>query len=151
MTEEERGQFQTIIHTLHDQTEAMVELTRHVTALGGLQHTYAVQAQTLADIRADLAAIETRQAALIAQITSITTTAIQTTRPSYMIQVGGFVLAVTLLILNLLGYSAGLHHGRFEISRILPAETPTDQGRGVAESPVHLPSGKTDDRRWAQP
>lgn len=139
MTEEQRGQFETIIHTLHDQTEAMVELTRHVTALGGLHQTYALQAQTLGEIRADLAAIETRQAALIAQITSITTTAIQTTRPSYMIQVGGFVLAVTLLILNLLGYSAGLHHGRFEISRIFPIEETADKGRGVAQSDVHVP------------
>lgn len=131
MTEEERGNLQTIIHTLHDQTEAMVELTRHVSALNGLAHSYTHQAQTLTEIRADLAAIESRQSALIAQITSITTTAIQSTRPSYMIQVGGFVLAVTLLILNLLGYSAGFTHGRLEISRTLSAEEATYQGRGV--------------------
>jgi hypothetical protein len=133
MTEDERGHFQTIIHTLHDQTEAMVELTRHVTALNGLTHSYTIQAQTLGEIRADLAAIETRQAALIAQITSITTTAIQSTRPSYMIQVGGFVLAVTLLILNLLGYSAGFTHGRLEITRTLSPEEANHSGRGVAK------------------
>jgi hypothetical protein len=34
-----------------------------------------------------------------------------------LIQVGGFTLAVTLLILNLLGYSAGMKNGRFEIVR----------------------------------
>lgn len=151
MTEEERSNLVDVVQTLHDQTEAIVELTRHVTALSSLTASYQVQAQAVTEIRSDLAAIETRQAALIAQITSITTTAIQSSRPSYMIQVGGFVLAVTLLILNLLGYSAGFSNGRLEISRTYEIDETADSRRGVAESNVHLPSGKVDDRRWTKP
>lgn len=117
MTEEERINLCDVVEQLRAQTEAIVELTRNVAALNSLTSSYQVQASAVTEIRADLAAIETRQSALISQITSLTTQAIQSHRPAHIIQVGGFVLAVTLLILNLLGYSAGFSHGRLEISR----------------------------------
>lgn len=117
MTDDERVKLCDVVEQLRAQTEAIVELTRNVTALSSLPVSLSLQAQTVAEIRSDLAAIETRQSALISQITSLTTQAIQSHRPAHLIQVGGFVLAVTLLILNLLGYSAGFSHGRLEISR----------------------------------
>lgn len=117
MTDDERVNLCDVVEQLRAQTEAIVELTRNVTALSSLPVSLSLQAQTVAEIRSDLAAIETRQSALISQITSLTTQAIQSHRPAHLIQVGGFVLAVTLLILNLLGYSAGFSHGRLEISR----------------------------------
>lgn len=117
MTDDERVNLCDVVEQLRAQTEAIVELTRNVTALSSLPVSVSLQAQTVAEIRSDLAAIETRQSALISQITSLTTQAIQSHRPAHLIQVGGFVLAVTLLILNLLGYSAGFSHGRLEISR----------------------------------
>ena len=117
MTDDERVKLCDVVEQLRAQTEAIVELTRNVTALSSLPVSVSLQAQTVAEIRSDLAAIETRQSALISQITSLTTQAIQSHRPAHLIQVGGFVLAVTLLILNLLGYSAGFSHGRLEISR----------------------------------
>lgn len=117
MTEEERVNLCDVVEHLRTQTEAIVELTRNVTALSTLPTSLTLQAQSVAEIRSDLAAIETRQSALISQITSLTTQAIQSHRPAHLIQVGGFTLAVTLLILNLLGYSAGIKNGRFEIVR----------------------------------
>lgn len=117
MTEEERINLCDVVEQLRTQTEAIVELTRNVTALSSLPVSVSLQAQAVTEIRSDLAAIETRQSALISQITSLTTQAIQSHRPAHLIQVGGFVLAVTLLILNLLGYSAGLKNGRFEVAR----------------------------------
>lgn len=133
MTEQERADLSDVIRGLAAQTEAIVELTRHVTALTSLTGSYAQQAQAVTEIKSDLAAIETRQAALIAQITSITTQAIANSKPGYIIQVGGFVLAVTLLVLNLLGYSAGFSHGRFEILRNDAPSEVTDTRRGVAK------------------
>ena len=129
MTEEERINLCDVVEQLRTQTEAIVELTRNVAALNSLTSSYQVQASAVTEIRADLAAIETRQSALISQITSLTTQAIQSQRPAHLIQVGGFVLAVTLLILNLLGYSAGLRNGRFEILRYdSSSEAPNSRG-----------------------
>lgn len=116
MTEEERGNLCDVVEQLRTQTEAIVELTRNVTALSSLPMSLSLQAQNVTEIRSDLAAIEARQSALIAQITSLTTQAIQSHRPAQLIQVGGFVLAVTLLILNLLGYTAGVHNGKIQLN-----------------------------------
>ena len=75
MTEEERVNLCDVVEHLRTQTEAIVELTRNVTALSTLPTSLTMQAQSVAEIRSDLAAIETRQSALISQITSLTTQA----------------------------------------------------------------------------
>lgn len=116
-----------IAKLIESQIEAMAELSRQIGSLSSLSSSYETQAEAIQDIRSDLAAIETRQSALIAQITSITTQAIQSSRPSNLIQVGGFVLIVTLIGLNLLGYSAMVKDGHFEISKNKRTQDPNNR------------------------
>lgn len=76
-----------------------------------LKPILAEQARILSDIRADLRETDARQIRLIEGLTTLTKDVVTTSRPSHTIQIGGFVLAVTLLLLNLLGLriSAGRH------------------------------------------
>ena len=85
------------------------------------------QLRILAEIRADLRAMEAHQIRLVESLTSLTKDALTQARPGATIQVGGFVLAVTLLLLNLLGLrvTAGKNG--------LPIET-NDDGRSVVEN-----------------
>lgn len=61
------------------------------------------QARILAEIRQDLREAEARQLKLVESLTSLTKDVMTTSRPAATIQIGGFVLAVIMLLMNSLG------------------------------------------------
>ena len=89
------------------QTKAIDQLTRHVNALSPLVSNMRENALLVREIRNDLIGIDGRQATLNKRMDELTSQAMTMGRPTAMIQVGGFVLAVTLLLLNLLGMRIG--------------------------------------------
>jgi hypothetical protein len=106
------------LQMLADQALAIADLRKQVYTLvadvGGLKE----HADIMREIKADITAIESRQSALIASITGLASQAIASSRPGNLVQIGGFVLAVTLLLLNLIGYSVGFHNGRVSLEHI---------------------------------
>lgn len=118
-----------------------------------LKPLLAEQSRILTEIRADLRETEARQVRLIESLTGLTKDVMTSSRPSSTIQIGGFVLAVTLLLLNLLGLriSAGRHGISIETeaSGRTTIEAPNPR-RGVEGQAISLQSREADDRSGAQ-
>ena len=119
-----------------------------------LKPILAEQARILSDIRADLRETDARQIRLIEGLTTLTKDVVTTSRPSHTIQIGGFVLAVTLLLLNLLGLriSAGRHGISIETETGGRTSSSTSHSGGRVESQaVSVHERETDNRGRPQP
>lgn len=103
------------LQMLADQALAIADLRKQVFSLVSDVGDLKEHAEIMREIKADITAIESRQSALIASITGLASQAIASSRPGSIVQIGGFVLAVTLLVLNLIGYSVGFNNGRVSL------------------------------------
>lgn len=132
MTEEKLGE---ALRMLSEQALALADLRKQVQSLTSLTGDVREQAEIMREIKADITAIESRQSALIASITGLASQAIASSKPGSLVQIGGFVLAVTLLILNFIGYHVGVHNGRVSLEYAAPNQTAqeADRARGVGK------------------
>lgn len=103
------------LRMLADQALALADLRKAMQELTRLCDGMSEQAEIMKEIKADISAIESRQSALIASITGLASQAIAHSKPGHLVQIGGFVLAVTLLVLNLIGYHVGVNNGRVSL------------------------------------
>jgi len=145
-----------IIRRLIEAQKRTIErLNGHVNALAPLVSDLRENALLIKEIRADLVSIDARQAALNTRLDNISNTAITAVRPGATIQIGGFVLAITLVLLNLLGMRISYDKQRGFVIESDRRERSTfedaDRRGGLEVEALPMPSRETDDRGRSQP